>query len=180
MTPDPEELKRLLSSEIHQDRAADLLSPVGFADVPSAFERLKRVGGAGGGRRLLGDCLPSLLLALSDTAQPDHALLNFERFVQSVADRTALFRSLRDNPRAIEILVRLFVGSQFLTEILLRSPDHLERLTQHKRLAELKSVQQLHIEAEASLLGIDDPEERLDALRRFQRWELSRIGICDC
>ena len=170
MSPDPEELKKLLSEEPDPARVAAILAPVGFADVHAAFERLKRTGAGGESVGLLAACLPNLLLALSDTAQPDQALLNFERFAQSVTDRTVLFRSLRDNPRAIEILVRLFVGSQFLTEILLCTPGHLDRLTQHKRLAELKSVQQLHIEAEGAMLGIDDPDEQLNALRRFQRW----------
>ena len=179
MTPNPEELKTLLTDEPDASRAAALLAPVGFADVPAAHERLRRTGGNGDSQRLLAACLPNLLLALSDTAQPDHALVNFERFAQSVPDRVVLFRDLRDNPRAVEILVRLFVGSQFLTEILLSTPGHLDRLTQHKRLAELKSVQQLHIEAEGAMLGIDDPDEQLNSLRRFQRWELLRIGTCD-
>ncbi len=179
MSPHPEELKNLLTDEPELSRVRALLEPVGFSDVTAAFERLKRIGGAGESIGLLAACLPNLLLALSDTAQPDHALINFERFTQSVADRAVLFRDLRDNPRAIEILVRIFVGSQFLTEILLCSPGHLDRLTQHKRLAELKSVQQLHLEAEGAMLGIDDPEEQLNALRRFQRWELLRIGTCD-
>lgn len=181
MTPNSNhtDLIELLTGTPDEARVASVLAPIGFSDVPAAFERLSRTAGMGESRGLLAECLPGLLLALSDTAQPDHALINFERFVQTVADRSVLFRSLRDNPRAIEILVRLFVGSQFLTEILLCSPGHLDRLTQHKRLAELKSVQQLHIEAEGSMLGIDDPEEQLNSLRRFQRWELLRIGICD-
>jgi glutamate-ammonia-ligase adenylyltransferase len=179
MTPDPEVLKKLLTEDVDPAFAVKVLAPVGFEDIGAAFERLKRIGGSGETARLLAACLPNLLLALSDTAQPDQALLNLERFAQSVADRLVLFRGLRDNPRTIEILVRLFVGSQFLTEILLCAPGHLERLSQHKRLAELKSVQQLHIEAKGAMLGIDDPEEQLNALRRFQRWELLRIGVCD-
>ncbi|HLJ10692.1 MAG TPA: glutamine synthetase adenylyltransferase, partial [Planctomycetaceae bacterium] len=179
MKPDAAEFKRLLAGEADSDGGAALLAPVGFADAGAALERLRRIGGQGERASLLADCLPGLLLALSDTAQPDQALVNFERFAQSVSDRSALFRNLRDNPRAVEILVRLFVGSQFLTEILLCSPGHLDRLTQHKRLAELKSVQQLHIEAEGAMRTVDDPEEQLNALRRFHRWELLRIGICD-
>ncbi len=88
-----------------------------------------------------------LLVALSDAATPDASLLNFERYVQCVPDRTALLRYLASKPRAVEILVKLFVGSQFLTEILLRNPDYLEKLTNHKRLADFKSRQQLHAEA---------------------------------
>jgi glutamate-ammonia-ligase adenylyltransferase len=179
MTPHPEDLKKLLTGEPDPTRAAELLAPIGFADVTAAGERLRRIAGTGDSVGLLAACLPTLLLALSDTAQPDQALINFERFAQCVPDRVVLFRSLRDNPRAVEILVRLFVGSQFLTEILLCAPAHLDRLTQHKRLAELKSVQQLRIEAEGVMIGIPDPEEQLNALRRFQRWELLRIGTCD-
>src|SRR5258707_415173 len=146
MTPNSNntDLKELLTGTPDSARVAALLAPIGFSDVPAAFERLSRTAGSGEIRGLLAECLPGLLLALSDTAQPDHALINFERFVQTVPDRAVLFRQLRDNPRTVEILVRLFVGSQFLTEILLCSPWHLERLAQHKRLAELKSVQQLH------------------------------------
>ncbi|MGE5193014.1 MAG: glutamine synthetase adenylyltransferase [Deltaproteobacteria bacterium] len=179
MIPNPEELKKLLTEQPDAAHAAALLAPVGFAGVTAAFERLRRTSGSGESAGLLAACLPTLLLALSDTAQPDQALINFERLAQSVPDRTVLFRSLRDNPRTVEILVRLFVGSQFLTEILLCAPGHLDRLAQHKRLAELKSVQQLHIEAQGAMLGIDDPDEQLNALRRFQRWELLRIGTCD-
>src|SRR5262249_14822514 len=32
---------------------------------------------------------------------------------------------------------------------------------------------------EGVMIGIDDPEEQPNALRRFQRWELLRIGTCD-
>jgi glutamate-ammonia-ligase adenylyltransferase len=173
------ELCHILDAESPETQALHLVAPVGFRDPRGAVTRLRQIAGDDGPRSLLAGSLPVLLLALSDTAQPDLALINFERFVQSVPDRAALFQELAGNPRAVEILVRLFVGSQFLTEIVLCNPGYLDRLTQHKRLAELKSVQQLVIEAQGTTLGIADAEEQLDALRRFQRWELLRIGICD-
>jgi glutamate-ammonia-ligase adenylyltransferase len=179
LKPASVEIEALLAGGLDNQRLRELLEPVGFANLDEALDRLRRLGGEGEGRRLLADCLIVLLLALADTGQPDHALINFERFAQSVPDRAALFRDLAENPRTVEILVRLFVGSQFLTETLLSNPGHLSRLAQHKRLAELKSVQQLRIEAEGSMLRIEDPEEQLNSLRRFQRWELLRIGICD-
>src|SRR5260221_4722934 len=108
MYPRPAELKTLLTGKPAPAEVETLLAPVGFLDAPSAFERLERTAGEGEGRALFADCLPSLLLELSDTAQPDQALINFERFAHSVPDRPALFRNLRENPRAVEILVRLF------------------------------------------------------------------------
>lgn len=174
-----DDLRPLLDSTTSMQRSLELVAPVGFADAGAAVERLRRIAGTGVESQAFGPCLPMLLLALSDTAQPDQALINFDRFVHAVPDRMELFRELCDNPRTVEILVRLFVGSQFLTEILLCNPGHLGRLSQHKRLAELKSVQQLSIEARGATLGIDEPEDQLNALRRFQRWELLRVGTCD-
>ncbi len=177
--PHPAALRELLDGQPTADSVRRLLEPVGFGDIPAAHERLTRMAGDSASRSLLAECLPTLLLTLSDTADPDQALLNFERFVHSVPQRAELFEYLKCNPRAIEILIRLFVGSQFLTEILLCNPAYLERLTQHKRLADLKSVQQLFSEARAAMIGLRELDEKYNALRRFQRWELLRIGICD-
>ena len=48
----------------------------------------------------------------------------------------------------MEILVTLFSGSQFLTEILLRNPAYFERLIAYRRMAVPKSVEQLYAEAQ--------------------------------
>ncbi|HBH52603.1 MAG TPA: glutamine synthetase adenylyltransferase [Planctomycetaceae bacterium] len=155
------------------------LASAGFRDVSTAAERLRQLFAPPPSADLLQVVVPTLLVCLSDSAQPDHVLLNFERFVHNVPDREALWKTLAANPRGIEILIRLFIGSQFLTDILLCNPGYLDRLMEQKRLADLKSVQQLYIEAQGAMLGITDPELQLDALRRFQRWELLRIGLCD-
>jgi [glutamine synthetase] adenylyltransferase / [glutamine synthetase]-adenylyl-L-tyrosine phosphorylase len=169
----------VLRPDFPETQARDLLSAVGFADWALALRRLREIGRDDASRRALADVLRPLLIALSDAATPDASLLNFERYVQCVADRTALLRYLASKPRAVEILVKLFVGSQFLTEILLRNPDYLEKLTNHKQLADIKS--RSHFLAEAQEAGAAAPtiEARLDALRRYQRWELLRIGACD-
>jgi glutamate-ammonia-ligase adenylyltransferase len=169
----------VLRPDSPETQARDLLSAVGFADWALALRRLREIGRDDASRRALADVLPLLLIALSDAATPDASLLNFERYVQCVADRTSLLRYLASKPRAVEILVKLFVGSQFLTEILLRNPDYLEKLTNHKQLADIKS--RAHFLAEAREAGGDAPsiDARLEALRRYQRWELLRIGACD-
>ncbi len=155
------------------------LTAAGFADWELALIRLREMAVDDESRAALADVLPMLLMALSDAATPDASLLNFERYVQCVPDRTVLLRYLASRPRAVEILVKLFVGSQFLTEILLRNPDYLEKLTNHKRLAEFKSRHQFTDEALDVLAAHKTLETKFDALRRHQRWELLRIGACD-
>ena len=171
--------KLIRQNELSDDEVQRLLGAVGFTDWQTAHARLLEICPDEGCRKALSDCLPMLLAALSNAATPDGSLINFQRFVQSVEDRTKLFQYLASNPRAVEILIKLFVGSQFLTEILLRNTDYLNRLTNHKRLAEFKSQQQFYGEAyqfSAEVSGID---RKLDALRRYQHWELLRIGACD-
>ena len=118
-------------------------------------------------------------MTLSGAASPDRALVNLERFAGSAPDRLALFYYLASNPRAVEILVTLFTGSQFLTEILLRHPEYFSRLTEHKHLARLKSADLFYVEAQAAVTPPGEVARQLDALRRFQRLELMRIGACD-
>ncbi len=169
----------VLASELPEAEAQSLLKAAGFADWKLALCRLREIAVDENSRAALADVLPMLLVALSDAATPDASLLNFERYIQCVADRTVLLRYLASRPRAVEILVKLFVGSQFLTEILLRNPDYLEKLTDHKRLAEFKSRQQFTAEAGEFAAQYDKLDAKFDALRRHQRWELLRIGACD-
>lgn len=156
-----------------------ILAPIGFTDMRTALARLRSITPDDESRRLLGACLPMLLQALSDAATPDNSALNFERFVQSVRDRRALLQFLADNPRAVEILVKLFVGSQFLTEILLRNPESLRELTEHKRLAEFKAREEFVAGALDAMQPHAATSQKFDALRRYQKWELLRIGACD-
>ena len=169
----------LFGNEFGEEAAAALLQRVGFHDGPMARRRLMEMSPDPASRAALSACLPMLLIALSDAATPDGSLINFERFVQSVPNRAELFKYLADNPRAVEILVRLFVGSQFLTEILIRNPKYLEELTNHKRVAEFKSQQEFIEQGHEAAAPHAVLPEKLDALRRFQHWELLRIGACD-
>ncbi len=157
-----------------------ILASIGFTDQERALIRLREMCRTPRIREELTLILPTLLQALSDAATPDGSLINFERFMNSVSQPEVMLGFLTENPRAVEILVRLFVGSQFLTEILLKNPDYLERLTRYNRIAEFKSQQQFYSEAiAATRVESTSTAEKFDILRRFQRWELLRIGACD-
>lgn len=165
-----------LGAQLGTDEVASRLASVGFSDWRAAHHSLERIADDPQIRPALTECLPHLLAALTQAASPDRVLVNFERFTHSVADAPALFRYLADNPRAVEMLVTLFAGSQFLTEILLRNPEYFERLLERKGLAQPKNAAQFCAEAQVAATLSPTPDGQLDALRRFQRWELLRIG----
>jgi glutamate-ammonia-ligase adenylyltransferase len=172
----------LLPEQLSADEVDHLFAPVGFANRPAAQRILQHLAQA----QAFAPCWPHLLIALSNAASPDRALVNFERFVRNTLDQPDLFQQLADNPRTLEILITLFAGSQFLTEILLRHPEYFELLKEHKRLAQPKSARQLQTETQAAVEALTRGGEEahfssslFDALRRFQRRELLRIGACD-
>ena len=175
-----ENLKNLIDPNlISNEEAEKILQQVGFKEIATAHARIVQVCDSDSCRIEFAKFLPNLLVALSNAALPDSSLLNFERYVQSVPDRTELFLFLSKNPRAIEILIKLFVGSQFLTEILLQNSDYLQELTRHKRLSDFKSQSQYFEEAYAATNTATELEERFAAVHKYHRWELLRIGACD-
>ena len=171
--------EQLLQKDVPDADIKALLAPIGFANWKTAHARLLELCTDASRQEALTAALPMLLAALTESANPDSSVLNLERFIKSVADPVSTLRFLADNPRAIEILVKLFVNSQFLTEILLRNPEYLERLAQHKRLADFKSREDFRHEAEESLKELSSSQKPFEALRTYQHWELLRISACD-
>ena len=166
--------KDSLSEETLQAAAA----ASGAIDGQAAVRRLQRLAGPEAGtRQALADLLPYLTAALAACADPDQALINLERFAAG-SDAAGTFLHLAGNPRLIEILVTIFAGSQFLTEILLHDPRHLDVLTRRELLSRQKKTEQFHAEALQAMAELE-PAAQLDGLRRYQHGELLRIGTSD-
>lgn len=174
-----------------EEGARRLIAEVGFADPAAAARSVCELAMLPGAAAHLGRLWPWLVTALEGAASPDRALLNLIRFIQAAPDSTALLARLADDRRLTEMLITLFAGSQFLTEILLRNGADLARLTDRRALARLKSAEQFAAEAQAVLHCAEDraprsaadgpasPPAGPDLLRRYQREELLRIGLCD-
>ena len=151
----PGQLLDRLSSEAG---AHELLAPLGFSDWRVAARRLQELAGFPPDEAALAPLLPGLLRALADAANPERALINLDRLAQSVPDRRAFLENLADDPHALETLVTLFAGSQFLTDILLRTPEHYSALVHHNVIAQTKSPFQFYLEAYRAACGQPGPE----------------------
>ncbi|PKO03967.1 MAG: glutamine synthetase adenylyltransferase [Chloroflexi bacterium HGW-Chloroflexi-5] len=146
-----------------------------FADHQNAQSIFTRLITANPDR--MQELLPWLIPALGGAADPDRSLVHFERLVDVFG--LSLFADLQENPRLVEILVTLFSASPFLTEILLATPDAIRLVGQRSLLTERKTLDQYHSESMAAWQSKNDYIERLNALRRYQRRELLRIGVSD-
>ena len=156
-----------------------LLASAGLADWASARDILSRLASTPQASRSLASLMPHLLEALARVASPDRVLVNLERLARAAGDTEAMLASLAGQPRAVEILATLFSSSQFLTEILLRQPSNLRQLMDHHQWVHQKGAELLAREAAEAAAGAEDVEGQLGALRRLQRRELLRIGVCD-
>ena len=171
--------KLLAAGDVPDQDIAEILRPWGFSDPLAAARGLHKLLSDRESKTAFLTCTPMLMSAIADSASPDVALLNLERFADRVEDRSEFYRFLGENPRAIEILVTLFVSSQFLTEILLRNPAALTRLTHRDQLAEFKHREEFVEEFSTAAANLETLAQKLDAVRRTQRWEILRLGACD-
>lgn len=130
-------------------------------------------------RLALADLAPELLGVMRVCADPLMALRNFTRFLSVSANPLTLLHYLHDDPRTISVLVTLFAGSQFLSEVLLRNPEYFELLTTERELQQQRSRGSLVAALRRDLDAFTSREAKADALRRFQRLELLRVGAAD-
>jgi glutamate-ammonia-ligase adenylyltransferase len=153
-----------------------------FADPDAAKKNLEDLGEGGGRalisprtRRLFGRLAPPLVETLQTVADPDAALTRMVRFTERYGSRGALFETLLVNPRVLELLVKLFDASAFLSEIAIRRPQLVEEVARLGNLGE-------RLEVSDHLAGLAKNDERLpwaDWVRVYRRAQQLRIGLRD-
>ncbi len=152
-----------------------------FADPVRAARELAGLGGEGSAmisprsKKLFGRLEPLLLARLREVADPDAALTRLVRFAERYGLRGALFETLLTNPRVLELLVRLFDASSFLSDIAIRRPQLLEEVARVGGLGRA-------LGREEYLAGLAHNEEGLPAkdwVRVYRRAQQLRIGLRD-
>ena len=159
-------------------RVTESLAGMGFVDPSAAMDDWRGLVEVAGDSLLSVELLESLLGTTGQTAAPDVSLRNLRRCLAQWDDTAEWVAYLEEHPRAVELLVRLFANSEFLTGLLLKRPECLKRLAESKSLAEVRSRDEFLADMHASVLA--DGAGGVDAVRRVQRWELLRIAACDC
>jgi glutamate-ammonia-ligase adenylyltransferase len=164
--PVPPDLEELVRAAGLSDRAAARARLGDLFRDPAEMIALARISG------LLGD----LLAACPD---PDAALLHLGRFVRVRGSRLDLYRTFLDHPALLDRFVRVVASSRYLADILVRSPDHLEILSDAEILSRPRERSALRKDFRRVARLAATEEERLGAVRRLHRRELLRIGAAD-
>lgn len=111
-------------------------------------------------------------------ADPQRALNNLHRFLTEGFTST-LLRDFVEHPVLLETALEIFSQSQYLADILVRDPELFQWLTSSRALTTTKNKEDFVHEAVLAVKPFQRLEKKLDALKRFHRRELLRIGARD-
>ena len=175
--PDPQPL--LLASGLSADEVNRLLRPYRFQDPVKADANLQSMAGDPQERQDLAVLLKDLLAGVGDTADPDHALNQWDHYVQSGIHRGQLFQYLAQAPRMLHLLCTIFGNSPAMAHTLTRDPLLVYWLAEKSVLDRSPTRRLLEQQLRESLGTYKTVELKLEALRRFNRREMLRIGIRD-
>ncbi|HZR45731.1 MAG TPA: hypothetical protein VFA47_03425, partial [Candidatus Manganitrophaceae bacterium] len=123
--------------------------------------------------------LDELLTAVAQTPLPDRALNNFERFTQATFSKTNFFSYLRQSPRTLSLLAKVFGSSPFLSDILIRNPEYFYWVFDPEVTKTRRGKRELLHDLSRSLRLLKRKEDRLDLLRLFKRKEILHIAVRD-
>jgi glutamate-ammonia-ligase adenylyltransferase len=169
-----------------EDADAAALGEFGLQDAARGLEVLRRLAHGTVAAPLpatvaeqFADLAPRILRAAARTPDPDASLLNFERFCALIGSRGALYSILSEEPKVIDMLVRVAGCSASLSGILAAHPEYFDMLMDPGTMTAARSAEKLAGELAVRLEDVADPEARLQTVSRFRRRELLRIGVRD-
>ena len=175
--PDPTPV--LLASDLASAEVARLLQAYGIQDWRRADHNLQAMAGDPTTRKALAGILGRLLASLSQTADPDQALNEWERYVDSGIHRLQLFQYLQQVPHVIDVLGTVFGNSQAMAQTLIRDPLLVYWIEEDRILVQRQTRAKLVRNVQTALEGVKSYEAKCEALRRFKRREMLRLGIRD-
>lgn len=169
----------LLASGLSAESVAELLAPFGFEDIKRADDNIQAMAGEPRARMFLAKILGELLESLAQTADPDQGLNHWERFLQAGLNRGQLFEYLGGAPRMNHLLSAIFGNSPAMAQTLIRDPLLVYWLAEEQVLTRRPSREAMARALRTMLNNVTALELRLEALRRFRRREMLRIGVRD-
>jgi glutamate-ammonia-ligase adenylyltransferase len=175
--PDPTPV--LLEPGLEIAKIEAILQPYGLQRIKDADANLQSMAGDPQQRRQLADILPALLEAIGRTADPDRALNHWERWLASGVSRSAVLEYLGNAPRMVDLVCTIFGNSNALAFTLVRDPLLLYWLAQQNVLSTAPTKVGMERTIRQSLESVTATDLKLDALRRFRRREMLRIGVRD-
>lgn len=128
-------------------------------------------------RELLTKLMPALLDALSKTADPHSAFMHFDRFLSNLPAGVQVFSLLAANPGLLTLIAEIAGAAPRLADYLGRNPSVLDVLIDQDYMSRVPEAAELRKRFEDELERLPGFEAALNAVRRFTREEIFRVGV---
>ena len=128
-------------------------------------------------RELLTEMQPILIEALSRTADPDLAILSFDRFMSELPSGVQLFSLLKQNTNLLDLIAAIMGTAPRLASILSRRRRVLDAVLAPGFFGSLASRESLQALVRGELAAARDMQERLDRARVVAHEQGFLIGV---
>ena len=128
-------------------------------------------------RELLTEVQPALIEAFSKTANPDLALIGFDRFLSELPSGVQLFSLLKQNPRLLELIAAIMGTAPRLSRILSKRRRVLDAVLAPGFFGNLASKAELAAIIAGELAGAEDFQDKLDRARLIVNEQAFLIGV---
>lgn len=169
----------LLAPALDVQTVETLLQPYGFKDKKKADRNLQFISRDPRDRILFANILKAALEAFSESPDPDLSLNNFERFTQTAFSKTSLISYLNASIPTLFRAAKVFGGSPFLSDILIRNPEYFYWVFDIATLEKATTKASLQKTLRDTLSVSKNKIRKLEILRIFKRKEILRIGVRD-
>ncbi|MBC8050726.1 MAG: bifunctional [glutamine synthetase] adenylyltransferase/[glutamine synthetase]-adenylyl-L-tyrosine phosphorylase [Chitinophagales bacterium] len=127
-------------------------------------------------RERLTEVTPALLEALSQTANPDQALVGFDMFMSELPSGVQLFALLRNNPSLLDLIADIMGSAPRLARVLSKSRRVLDAVLDPGFLRETHNEHELCDFLKTQIASPSDYEEALNRARIVGREQAFLIG----
>jgi [glutamine synthetase] adenylyltransferase / [glutamine synthetase]-adenylyl-L-tyrosine phosphorylase len=183
--PAVESDRRTLFSASAADRPErpDQLATMGFGKPNEVSELVRRWhAGAYGSlkspfaRSQLAEIVPTLLHQFARSANPDAAVIAFDRFLSGLHSSGRLFSLLRKNTDLIALIALILGTAPRLADSLAQFPEVMDAIVEPSFFGALPEESELALSLDRSLRQAAAHEDFLDRIRAFAREQMFLIG----
>jgi glutamate-ammonia-ligase adenylyltransferase len=158
---------------------SERLHDVGFSVSPGVARSLKSLVAGLGADPDVHRQLATVLADLSKSPGPTGALVSLFRYVEATGGTNVLLNTVAGGKPIREILASVFGASQYMSEIIIRNPGYLYWLIE-KQTWDREDTKGTYLsDLRSDAANFQSIEGKLNAVRRFQRRALLKIGVHD-
>ena len=159
-------------------RRLGFANPSGVAAIVRAWHHGRyRATRSDRARQILTEIMPNLLAAFGKTAQPDAALVRFDRCLGELPGGVQLLAVFQANPLLLDLVAEIMGDAPRLAEHVTRNPGLLDYVLEPEFYAPLEDRPALVDDLQSTLAAAEAFETALDLCRGWVNDQRFRIGV---